>query len=55
MIRPDRLTLKASEALQQAIALATERGNPVVNDAHLFLVLLNQDEGIVAEMGWQAQ
>jgi ATP-dependent Clp protease ATP-binding subunit ClpB len=48
MIRPDRLTLKATEALQQAQALANERGNPVVNDAHLFLALLRQDEGIVA-------
>src|SRR3970040_3041644 len=47
MIRPDRLTLKATEALQQAQALASQRGNPVVNDAHLFLALLAQDEGIV--------
>ncbi len=47
MIRPDRLTLKATEALQRAQALANERGNPVVNDAHLFLALLEQDEGIV--------
>ncbi|HLB36278.1 MAG TPA: ATP-dependent chaperone ClpB [Gemmatimonadales bacterium] len=47
MIRPDRLTLKAAEALQQAQALAGQRGNPVVNDAHLFLALLEQDEGIV--------
>ena len=47
MIRPDRLTLKATEALQQAQALANQRGNPVVNDAHLFLALLDQDEGIV--------
>jgi ATP-dependent Clp protease ATP-binding subunit ClpB len=47
MIRPDRLTLKAAEALQQAQASANQRGNPVVNDAHLFLALLEQDEGIV--------
>ena len=47
MIRPDRLTIKAAEALQQAAAQARSRGNPVVNDAHLFLVLLSQDEGIV--------
>ncbi|MBI4501276.1 MAG: ATP-dependent chaperone ClpB [Gemmatimonadetes bacterium] len=49
-MRPDRLTLKASEAVQQAVSLATERGNPVVNDAHLFLALLGQDEGIVAPL-----
>jgi ATP-dependent Clp protease ATP-binding subunit ClpB len=47
MIRPDRLTIKAGEAVQHAVAAATERGNPVVNDGHLFLALLEQDEGIV--------
>ncbi len=47
MIRPDRLTVKAAEALQQAAALARARGNPVVNDAHLFSALLEQEEGIV--------
>ncbi len=47
MIRPDRLTVKAAEVLQQAAMLARSRGNPVVNDAHLFQALLSQDEGIV--------
>ncbi len=47
MISPDRLTVKAGEALQSAGSLATQRGNPVVNDAHLFLALLDQEEGIV--------
>ncbi|MBI2535495.1 MAG: ATP-dependent chaperone ClpB, partial [Gemmatimonadetes bacterium] len=37
----------ATEALQQAQARANQRGNPVVNDAHLFLALLEQDQGIV--------
>src|SRR6185503_18187703 len=50
MIRPDRLTLKASEALQSAMALASSKGNPVVNDAHLFQALLEQEEGIVAPL-----
>jgi ATP-dependent Clp protease ATP-binding subunit ClpB len=50
MIRPDRLTVKAGEALQQAASLARTRGNPVVNDAHLFLALLDQDEGIVVPL-----
>src|SRR6185503_9614753 len=50
LIRPDRLTLKATEALQEAIRLAQSRGNPVANDAHLFLALLNQEEGIVAPL-----
>jgi len=47
MIRPDRLTVKAAEALQEAAALARSHGNPVVNDAHLFSALLDQEEGIV--------
>src|SRR5260370_10305909 len=47
MIRPERLTVKAAEARQQAGALARARGNPVVNDAHLFAALLAQDEGVV--------
>src|SRR6266571_4019288 len=42
MIQPDRLTIKAAEALQQAAALARSKGNPVINDAHLFLALLQQ-------------
>jgi len=47
MIPPERLTVKAGEALRDAQALAVQRGNPVVNDAHLFLALLHQDEGVV--------
>ncbi|MGD8727458.1 MAG: AAA family ATPase, partial [Gemmatimonadales bacterium] len=47
MIGPDRLTVKAGEALQAAGRLAADRGNPVLNDAHLFLALLEQEEGIV--------
>ena len=47
MLGSDRLTIKAAEAVQQASAIATQRGNPVVNDAHLFAALLDQDEGIV--------
>jgi ATP-dependent Clp protease ATP-binding subunit ClpB len=47
MIRPERLTLKGQEAFRDAGELARARGNPVVNDAHLFAALLSQDEGIV--------
>jgi len=50
MIRPERLTVKAAEALQQASALARSRGNPVINDAHLFLALLSQEDGIVVPL-----
>ncbi len=47
MIRPERLTIKGQEAFRDAAELARARGNPVVNDAHLFLALLNQEEGLV--------
>src|SRR5919109_3549972 len=47
MIRPERLTIKAQEALRDSLELARSRGNPVVNDAHLFAALLAQDEGVV--------
>ncbi len=47
MISPDRLTVKAGEALQEALGLARRAGNPVVYDAHLLRALLDQEEGIV--------
>ncbi|MBP9898223.1 MAG: AAA family ATPase, partial [Gemmatimonadales bacterium] len=47
MLRPERLTVKAQEAVRDAIEHAGKRGNPVVNDAHLLAVLLAQDDGIV--------
>ncbi|HEY3933691.1 MAG TPA: ATP-dependent chaperone ClpB [Gemmatimonadales bacterium] len=50
MLRPDRLTLKAREAVQAALEQGRTRGNPVVNDAHLLSALLGQDEGIVQSL-----
>ena len=47
MISPDKLTVKAAEALNDALAGARRNGNPVVNDAHLLLALLGQDDSIV--------
>ena len=47
MINPDRLTVKAAEALNSAVADARRAGNPVVYDLHLLVALLAQDEGIV--------
>ncbi len=46
----EKLTIKSAEALQAARSLAAERGNPVVNDAHLLHALLEQDEGVVAPL-----
>src|SRR5687767_14252252 len=47
MINPDRLTVKASEAVSEAVDLARRTGTPLVYDLHLLLALLTQDEGIV--------
>src|SRR2546426_4056715 len=52
--RPPRSTLfpytTLFRSLQQAGASARSRGNPVVNDAHLFHALLTQEEGIVVPL-----
>ena len=50
MISFDRLTVKAGEALQGAIALAAERGNPAVEDVHLLSALLDQEGGVVGSI-----
>ena len=47
MINPDRLTVKSTETLNDALALARRNGNPLVYDLHLLHALLGQDEGIV--------
>ncbi|HMI55371.1 MAG TPA: ATP-dependent chaperone ClpB [Gemmatimonadaceae bacterium] len=47
MINPDRLTVKATEAVNEAVDLARRAGNPLVYDLHLLLALLTQTEGIV--------
>ncbi|HEX6965767.1 MAG TPA: ATP-dependent chaperone ClpB [Gemmatimonadaceae bacterium] len=47
MLNPERLTVKASEALNEALNLARRNGNPLVYDTHLLLALLRQGEGIV--------
>jgi ATP-dependent Clp protease ATP-binding subunit ClpB len=41
------MTIKAQEAFREAGDLARTRGNPVLNDAHLFAALLAQDEGVI--------
>ncbi|MDP3772868.1 MAG: Clp protease N-terminal domain-containing protein, partial [Gemmatimonadales bacterium] len=46
----EKLTIKSAEAIESARSLARQRGNPVVNDAHLLVALLEQDEGIVAPL-----
>src|SRR6185503_849441 len=47
MINQERLTVKAGEALTEAVGLARRNGNPVIYDLHLFAALLDQQESIV--------
>src|SRR5438093_3996875 len=47
MINSEKLTVKAGEALNDAVAAARRNGNPVLYDLHLLAALLEQDEGIV--------
>ncbi len=46
-MRADQLTLKAQEALQNAVSLASEAGHPEVYAEHLGLALLKQQDSIV--------
>jgi ATP-dependent Clp protease ATP-binding subunit ClpB len=43
----DRLTIKATEAIQAASSEAQRRGNPAIEDLHLLSALLQQDETVV--------
>ncbi len=47
MLSPDRLTVKAAEAIQAAAASARDRGHAEVHGVHLLDALLSQEEGIV--------
>jgi ATP-dependent Clp protease ATP-binding subunit ClpB len=46
-IRWEKLTVKAQEALQRAVELASQHGNPEVLPTHLIAALLEDQEGIV--------
>ena len=45
--RFDKFTIKAQEAVQRAVDLAADRGNPQVAPVHLLQALLAEHEGIV--------
>src|SRR5262245_48119821 len=47
MIRFDKFTLKAQEALQAAQSHATENGNPQITPDHLLWALVQQKDGVV--------
>ncbi|HVP70090.1 MAG TPA: Clp protease N-terminal domain-containing protein, partial [Gemmatimonadaceae bacterium] len=50
MLNPERLTVKAGDAIQDALARARRAGNPLVYDGHLLIALLDQKEGIVVPL-----
>jgi ATP-dependent Clp protease ATP-binding subunit ClpB len=45
-MRLDKLTIKAQEALQEAQALATERGHQELTPEHVLQALLTQEQGV---------
>ena len=47
MLNPDKLTVKAAEALQNAASEARRRGNAEIHGVHLLSALLTQEDGIV--------
>ncbi|MFO8175422.1 MAG: Clp protease N-terminal domain-containing protein, partial [Longimicrobiales bacterium] len=48
MLSPDRLTVKAAEAIQVAAQAARRSEHPQIEGVHLLQALLDQEEGIVA-------
>ena len=45
--RFDKFTIKAQEAVQEAVEMAGSRGNPQVTPIHLLQALVAEREGIV--------
>ena len=50
VFQPDKLTIKAQEALQRAQNLAAESGHPQTDDLHLLAGLLGESEGLVGRI-----
>jgi len=50
MLRPDRMTIKAQEALAAAQALAGELGQQALAPEHLLVALLDQEDGLVPSL-----
>jgi ATP-dependent Clp protease ATP-binding subunit ClpB len=48
--RFERLTLKSQEAVQQAQALAQERGHPRLEAMHLLVALLHPEQQVVRSL-----
>jgi ATP-dependent Clp protease ATP-binding subunit ClpB len=47
VLNAERLTIKASEAIQAAAQDASRRGNPALEDVHVLMALLGQEETVV--------
>ncbi len=49
-MKPDKLTVKAQEALQEAIAIARKRDHQEIQPEHLLQALLAQQDGLVVPL-----
>jgi len=49
-MRLDKLTIKAQEALSEAMGVASEHGHAEISPLHLLLALLRQDQGAVVSI-----
>ncbi len=49
-MRYDKFTVKSQEALQRAIEIAQERGNPEMTPMHLLLALLQEEGGVIQSL-----
>jgi len=50
LISPERLTIKAQEALQRAQTLATEKNHQHMEPAHLLVTLVKDEEGLISSI-----
>ena len=48
MFNPQKLTLKAQQAVQQAMEIAAEKNQPQITLAHFLLSLIKQEDGLTA-------
>ena len=46
----EKLTQKSMEAIRSANSLAVEYGNQQIDQAHLFLALLSQQDGLIPQI-----
>ena len=49
-MRLDKFTIKAQEAIQEAVSLAKGLNHQQADNEHLLLALLKQEESIIAEL-----